>query len=158
MSYCVVILRTPPYWLVRVASCNFKLAGNAFHGRSSTASDTTCKLGITFVDESKDFYREKSGQSSCRSSKTVLDCESSPEKAVPTQQKLLIEVFATSVNCLFRRHPRTPASCDTIVCIQPWTRNEKIGSNWVQTWMFGRQTFQFRWGARHVQMWAHHSL
>ena len=27
VSYCVVILRTPPYWSVRVASCNFKLGG-----------------------------------------------------------------------------------------------------------------------------------
>ena len=27
MSYCVVILRTPRYWLVRVVSCNFKLGG-----------------------------------------------------------------------------------------------------------------------------------
>ena len=26
-SYCVVILRTPPYWSVRVALCNFKLGG-----------------------------------------------------------------------------------------------------------------------------------
>ena len=25
MSHCVVILRTPPFWSVRVASCNFKL-------------------------------------------------------------------------------------------------------------------------------------
>ena len=29
----------------------------------------TCKLGITFADESKDFYVEKSGQSSCRRAK-----------------------------------------------------------------------------------------
>ena len=27
VSYCVVISRTPPYWSVRVASCNFKLGG-----------------------------------------------------------------------------------------------------------------------------------
>ena len=27
VSYCVVILRTPPYWSVRVASLNFKLGG-----------------------------------------------------------------------------------------------------------------------------------
>ena len=27
VSYRVVILRTPPYWSVRVASCNFKLGG-----------------------------------------------------------------------------------------------------------------------------------
>ena len=29
---------------------------------------------------------------------------------------------------LFRRHPRTPASCATVDWIQSWTRNEKIGS------------------------------
>ena len=34
------------------------LAGNSFHCRSRTASDMTCKLGITFVDESKDLYVE----------------------------------------------------------------------------------------------------
>ena len=45
------------------------LAGNSFHCRSRTASDMTCKLGITFVDESKDFYVEKSGQSSWRRAK-----------------------------------------------------------------------------------------
>ena len=27
VSYCVVILRTPPYWSVRVGSCTFKLGG-----------------------------------------------------------------------------------------------------------------------------------
>ena len=45
------------------------LAGNSFHCRSRTASDMTCKLGITFADESKDVYVEKSGQSSCRRAK-----------------------------------------------------------------------------------------
>ena len=40
-----------------------------------------CKLEITFVDESKDLYLEKSGQSSCQRAKTVLACGSSPEKA-----------------------------------------------------------------------------
>ena len=45
------------------------LAGNSFHCRSRKATDMTCKLGITFVDESKDFYEEKSGQSSCRRAK-----------------------------------------------------------------------------------------
>ena len=63
VSYYVVFLRTPPYWSVRVVSCNFKLDG------SRTSSDMTCKLGITFADESKDFYVEKSGQSSCRRAK-----------------------------------------------------------------------------------------
>ena len=66
----VVILRTPPYWSVRVALCLiFNLVGNSFHCRSRTASDMTCKLGITFVDDSKDFCVEKSGQSSCRRAK-----------------------------------------------------------------------------------------
>ena len=69
VSYCVVILRTPPYWSVIVASCHFKLGSNSFHCRSRTVSDMTCKLDITFVDESKDFYFEKSGQSSCRKAK-----------------------------------------------------------------------------------------
>ena len=27
VSYCVVILRTPTYWSVRMVSCNFKLGG-----------------------------------------------------------------------------------------------------------------------------------
>ena len=45
------------------------LAGNSLHCQSRTASDMTCKLGITFVDESKDFYVEKSGHSSCRRAK-----------------------------------------------------------------------------------------
>ena len=30
------------------------LLGNSFHCRSRTTSDMTCKLGITFVHESKD--------------------------------------------------------------------------------------------------------
>ena len=44
---------------------------NSLHCRSRTASDMTCKLGtcITFADESKDFYVEKSGQSSCQRAK-----------------------------------------------------------------------------------------
>ena len=63
--FCVilVILRMPPSWSVRVVSCNFKLGGNSFHGWSCTASDMTCKLGITFAEESEDLYVEKSGQS-----------------------------------------------------------------------------------------------
>ena len=48
MSYCAVIGRLEWRHVI------LDLAGNSFHGRSRTASDTTCKLGITFVDESKD--------------------------------------------------------------------------------------------------------
>ena len=59
-------------------------------------------------------------------SKTVLACGSSPEKAVPTRRKLLIDclryisIQTTNIlllkkdNCLFRRHPHTPASCVTV--------------------------------------------
>ena len=61
--------------------------------------------------------------------------------------------IAKNDNCLVRRHPRTPASCDTVVWIQPWIRKEKIGSKWVQTWMFGRDVCD---DAR--QMRAHRSL
>ena len=66
------------------------LSGNSFHGRSRTASDMTCKLGITFVDESKDFDVEKSGQSSYQRAKRSWLVGVRPEKAVPTQGKLLI--------------------------------------------------------------------
>ena len=44
-------------------------SGNSFHCRSRTASDMTCKLGITFVHKSKDFYVQKGGQSSCQRAK-----------------------------------------------------------------------------------------
>ena len=68
--YCVVILRTPSTigrlgWRHVILN----LAGNSFHCRSRTASDMKCKLVTTFVDEAKDFYVEKSGQSSCRRAK-----------------------------------------------------------------------------------------
>ena len=40
VSYCVVIIRTPSYWSVRMASCNFKLggywAGTADHAMQAT--------------------------------------------------------------------------------------------------------------------------
>lgn len=48
VSNCVVIIRTPPYWSVRMASCNFKLGG---YCRSRNASNMTSELG--------DFYVEK---------------------------------------------------------------------------------------------------
>ena len=63
MSYCVVILRVPPYWSVRVASCHLKLAGNSFHCQSCTTSDMTCELGIAFANDLKDFCVETSCQS-----------------------------------------------------------------------------------------------
>ena len=69
VSYCVVFLRTPLISRLEWSHVILNLAGNSFHCRSRTASDMTCKLGITFADESKDFYVEKSGQSSCRRAK-----------------------------------------------------------------------------------------
>ena len=108
----VVILRTPPYWSVRVASCLIlNLVGNSFHCRSRTASDMTCKLGITFVDESKDFYVEKSGQSSCRRAKRSWLVDVRREKPVSTRRKLLIEDFATSVY----KQPKTYCTKTTTV-------------------------------------------
>ena len=46
----MVIIRTPSYWSVRMASCNFKLGG---YCRSRNASNMTSELGITSVDETK---------------------------------------------------------------------------------------------------------
>ena len=120
------------------------LAGNSFHCRSRTASDVTFKLAATFVDESKDFYVEKSGQSSCRRAKRSWLVGVRRRKRFRLGENCLLRSslhqyinnqhpIAKNDNCLFRRHPRTPASCDTVVWIQPWTRNEKIGSKWVQT-------------------------
>ena len=63
MSYCVVILRVPPYWSVRVASCHLKLAGNSFHCQSCTTSDMTSELGIALGNDLKDFCVETSCQS-----------------------------------------------------------------------------------------------
>ena len=56
----------------------------------------TCKLGITFTDESKDFFIEKFCQSTCQQGKR-RGLQELLEKAVLTWQKLPIVVFATSV-------------------------------------------------------------
>ena len=87
------------------------LVGNSFLCRLSTASDMTCKLGITFVDESKDFYVEKSGQSSCRRAKRSWLVDVRREKPVSTRRKLLIEDFATSVY----KQPKTYCTKTTTV-------------------------------------------
>ena len=79
---CHTYFKDAPYWSVSAASCNFIL-GNSFHCRSRTASDMTCKLGITFADESKDFYVEKSGQSSCRRAKRSWLVEVRQRKRFP---------------------------------------------------------------------------
>ena len=46
VSYCLVILRTPPYWLVRVALCNLNLAPG-IHFSADHAQQATCKLSST---------------------------------------------------------------------------------------------------------------
>ena len=56
VSYCVVILRTPLISRLEWSHVILNLAGNSFHCRSRTAIDIMWKLGITFVDESKDLY------------------------------------------------------------------------------------------------------
>ena len=142
VSYCVVILRTPSYWSVRVASCNFKL-GVSFisitHNKRYDVQTWYC-----FRRRVKRFIREIIWPEWLTKSKAVQACGSSPEKAVPTRRKLPLwsslhqyinnqHPTAKNDNCLFRRHPRTPASCDIVVWIQLWTRNEKTGSKWVQT-------------------------
>ena len=54
----------------------------------------TCKFSITFADESKDFYVEKSGHGSCQRAKRSWLVEVRPRKRF---RKLLIGVFGTSV-------------------------------------------------------------
>ena len=46
VSYCLVILRTAPYWLVRVALCNLNLAPG-IHFSADHAQQATCKLSST---------------------------------------------------------------------------------------------------------------
>ena len=128
VSYSVVILRTPPYWSVRVAHVILDFAGNSFHCRSRTASDMTRKLDITFVDESKDLYVEQSGENSWRRSKRSWLVGVRRRKRFRFGENCLLrsslhryinnqDPIAKNDNCLFRRHPRTPASCDTVVWI-----------------------------------------
>ena len=71
----------------------------------------TCKLGITIVDESKDFFVEKSGHSSCRRAKRSWLVDVRREKPVSTRRKLLIEDFATSVY----KQPKTYCTKTTTV-------------------------------------------
>ena len=122
VSYCVVILRAPPYWSVRVVSCNFKLGG------SRVADEEQNGPGLWEpVRRGKRF----------RLGENCL-LRSSLHQYINNQHPIV-----KNDNCLFRRHSLTPASCVTVVWIQPWTRNEKTGSKWVRTWMFRRQTFEW---------------
>ena len=58
-------------------------------------------------------------------------------------------------NCLFRRRPHKPASCDAFVWIQ--RGHEKRGSKWVQTWHVWPPTFEFWEGVRHIQAQCRHT-
>ena len=56
----------------------------------------TFELGITFADQSKDFYGENlAGEAADEQNSPGV--RKAPEKAVSTRRKLLIAVFATSV-------------------------------------------------------------
>ena len=44
VSYCVIILRTPPFGRLEWRHVILNLAGKSFHCRSRTASGMTCKL------------------------------------------------------------------------------------------------------------------
>ena len=142
-----------------------KLAGNSFHCRSRTASDTVWRANLvllsptsqkisTWKNLARVAAKEQNGPGLWKfAGESGFD---STEIANWGLRYISMKTLYKNDNCLFRWHPRAPGSCDTVVWIQPWTRNEKIGSKWVQTWMFGRQTFEFWEGAR--QMWAHRSL
>ena len=150
----MVILRTPPYWSVRVASCYFKLGG-WFISLPITHSKRW-RANLLLLSSTS---QKISGQSSWRRAKRSCRVGVRWRKRFRLDENCLLtsslhqyinnqHPIAKNDNCLVRRHPRTPASCDTVVWIQPWTRNKKIGSKWVQTWMFGRQTFEFCEDAR----------
>ena len=144
MSYCFVILRTPSYWSVRIPSRNFKPCRYCW---SRKASNMTSELCITSVDETKDFYVENFARAAA-DEQNGPGLRESWEKAVPTRrsdslwsslhqhinyQQPRVSHTIVNNNCLFQRRPRKPVSYDTVVWIQTWTRNEKIGSLWVQT-------------------------
>ena len=117
------------------------LVGSWFHCRSRTVSDMTCKLGITFADESKDFYVEKSGQSSCRRAKRFWLVEVRRRTQFQLEGNCLLRSSLHQYKTIVQQrqvsfpatstHTREP--CDTLIWIQPWTRNEKIGSN-INVW------------------------
>ena len=162
MSYCLVTLRTPPYWSVRVASCYFKLGG-WFISLPITHSKRW-RANLLLLSSTS---QKISGQSSWRRAKRSWLVGFRRRKRFRIGENCLLmsslhqyinnqHAMVKKDNYLFRRHPRTLTICVTVIWIQPWTRNEKVGSKWVQTWMFWRQTFEFCEGAR--QMWAQRSL
>ena len=55
----MLILRTPPFCRLEWRQVILNLAGNSLHSRTRTASDMTCKLGITLADEQR-FLRANS--------------------------------------------------------------------------------------------------
>ena len=96
MSYSVVILRTPPYWSVRVALCNFKLGGQFISLPITHSKRYDAQTWYYFRRRVKRFPHGIIWPEWLPKSKTVLASGSSPEKEVPTLPKLT-GVFATSV-------------------------------------------------------------
>ena len=94
------------------------LAGDLFHCRSRTASVMTCKLVITFVDESKDFEFcvEKSGQSSWQRAKRSWLVKFARESGSDSTEianwglrYINRKTLYKNDYCLFRRHPHPRA-------------------------------------------------
>ena len=128
MSYCVVILRTPPYWSVRVASCNFKIGGWFISLPITHSKRHDVQTCYYFRRRVKRFIVEKSGQSSWRRAKRSWLVGVRWRKRFRLGENCLLRSslhqyinnqhpIAKNDNCLVRRHPRLPASCDTVIWI-----------------------------------------
>ena len=103
MSYYVVILRTPPYWSVRVASCNFKLGGYSstkvipsLHVISLAVRDWQCDHAQQAILRANLVLLSTTSQK-ISTWKNLARVAAEEQNGPPTQRKLLIEVFATSV-------------------------------------------------------------
>ena len=98
------------------------MVGNSFYCRSRTASKMTCKLGITFVNESEDFFVNKIWPEKPPTSKVFLACGNRWGKRSGSDSTQRLDLNVT------------------------WTRNEKYFLSGFKHDMFGRLTFEF-WGA-----------
>ena len=98
------------------------MVGNSFYCRSRTASKMTCKLGITFVNESEDFFVNKIWPEKPPTSKVFLACGNRWGKRSGSDSTQRLDLNVT------------------------WTRNEKYFRSGFKHDMFGRLTFEF-WGA-----------
>ena len=120
MSYCVVILRTPPYWLLKVGSCNFKLKGKFIslpitHSKrydvqtsaSQNISTRKTPARVAADDQKRSWL---SGVRQRKRFRLYENCllRSSLYQYINSQQPMANE------NYLFRRRPRKPTSSDTV--------------------------------------------